>query len=408
MAKTLVMPKFGLTMKEGFITKWLKNEGDLIEKGDAVLEIETEKLTNVLESPFEGTLLKISAPAGDAYPIASVLAYIGEHGEDISALLTGDFIATPIKPCANKHSSQSAAPGRADPGGRVKASPKARALAKTLDVDYRQLTGSGPNGRIIAQDVADAASGLRADASNSAVEAFTNRHARGAGIPYSGMRKAIGSSMSASWSNAPMVTHHTRLDLHELLLLREQLNSGSSEGEAKIGVLDMLSKIILRTLTDFPIVNATLHGDEILVHDTVNLGIATAVEGGLLVPVVRAAERLSLFELSNEIKTLTAKARNGRLTQLEMSGGSVTITNIGGIGSVDFFTPIINPPEAAIFGIGRTEETPVVRNGEIVVRPLCGFSFTFDHRIIDGAPAAEFLAAMQQYLTRPARAIFEV
>ena len=324
-----------------------------------------------------------------------MLAYIGEPGE-----------ALPSRESAG--AAEFAGEGAADSGVRVKASPKARALAKALGVDYRQLTGSGPGGRIIAQDVAAVLPSEHIDdAKNSREPETPGRRACEERIPYSGMRKAIGRSMSASWSNAPMVTHHARLDLHESLLLREQLNNGLAAGELRIGVLDILAKIILRTLADFPMVNATLSGDEIIVHNTVNLGIATAVPDGLIVPVVRAAEGLSLFELSREIKALTAKAKNASLTPAETVGGTVTITNIGGLGSVDFFTPIINPPEAAIFGIGRTEETPVVRDGDIVIRPLCGFSFTFDHRIIDGTPAAEFIAAMQKYLARPARAIFE-
>jgi pyruvate dehydrogenase E2 component (dihydrolipoamide acetyltransferase) len=220
------------------------------------------------------------------------------------------------------------------------------------------------------------------------------------------MRKAIGDGMHRSWQAAPMVTHHVRADVTALLALKDELNSDLAEGEGRIGMVDLFAKIAARAIQDFPILNATLDGGEIRIPDAVNIGVAVAIENGLVVPVVKNAGGKDLFAVSREIKELTAKARSNRLGREDMSGGTFTISSIGGYDSVDFFTPIINQPESAILGICRTQETPVVRDGEIVIRSLAGLSLTFDHRVIDGAPAAEFLGAILKYLEKPLRAVF--
>ncbi|MDR1726906.1 MAG: 2-oxo acid dehydrogenase subunit E2 [Acidobacteriota bacterium] len=405
MAVEVVMPKLGLTMTEGLVVNWLKNEGDAVKKGDGLLEIETEKLTNVVESPADGVLLKAVGRVGESLPIRAVLAYVGAPGEAVpEAAASAPVAAAAPEPAAATAVAPPAVTGK---GGRVFASPAARALARKLGIDYTRVAGTGPGGRIVKKDVADYGAAAAAASAAAAVAAPAVATTR----PYAGMRKAVGDGMLASWSQAPMVTHHMRADVAELLALREQLNRDLGEGEVKVGVLDLLAKIVARAIKDHPIVNATLchtpSGGEIRIPGAVNLGIAVAVENGLVVPVVRDAGGKSLFAVSREIKELTAKARAGRLRRDEMSGGTFTISNVGGYGSVDFFTPIVNQPESAILGVGRTVETPVARNGEVVIRPLTGISLTFDHRVIDGAPAAEFLATLQRHLARPARAVFE-
>jgi pyruvate dehydrogenase E2 component (dihydrolipoamide acetyltransferase) len=221
------------------------------------------------------------------------------------------------------------------------------------------------------------------------------------------MRRAIGDAMSLSWSTAPMVTHHVRADVTELLALRAQLNDDLAEGAVKIGVLDLFVKIIAKSIRDFPLIGARLSGNEIIFPGAINIGVAVALSDGLVVPVVKDADRKSLFAISREIKELVGKARGNALVPGDMGDGVFTISAIGGYESVDFFTPIINQPESAILGICRTQETPVVKNGEIVIRSLAGLSFTFDHRVIDGAPAAEFLAALLKHTENPLRIIFE-
>ena len=413
MAVEVVMPKLGLTMTEGLIVNWLKKEGDAVKKGDGLLEIETEKLTNVIEAPADGVLLKIIGQAGRSLPIKAVLAYIGNPGEklpDTAPTMTATAPAVKAAATSPENSPTAGAsenapmPGVVGRKGRIFASPAARALARKLGVDYTQLVGTGPGGRIVKKDVADyGASAAAPREFSSPMFAKTNM----ATMPYAGMRKAVGDGMSASWSKAPMVTHHMRADVTELLALREQLNRNLDEGALKIGVLDLFAKIVTRAIKDHSIINATLNGNEIRIPDTVNLGIAVAVDNGLIVPVVRNAGRKDLFTVAREIRELTTRARAGQLRLDDMKGGTFTISSIGGYDSVDFFTPIVNQPESAILGICRTVDTPVVRDGEIVIRPLTGLSLTFDHRVIDGAPAAAFLATMQKYLDKPARAIFE-
>jgi pyruvate dehydrogenase E2 component (dihydrolipoamide acetyltransferase) len=403
------MPKLGLTMTEGLIASWLKKEGDAVKKGEGLLEIETEKLTNVIEAPVDGTLLRILGEVGSSLPIAAVLAYIGDPGEKIPegpvaeaavAVAAAETVSASA-PVAATIPDAATAPASGK-SGRIKASPAARALAKNLGIDYTLLTGTGPGGRIVKEDVLAAQTGGGFAAARS-----TSAPATVQTLPYAGMRKAIGDGMHRSWSAAPMVTHHVQADVTALLDLKDQLNSDLAEGESRIGVVDLFAKIVARAIRDFPIVNATLADGEIKIPSTVNIGIAVAIDNGLVVPVVKDTGGKDLFAVSREIKELTAKARNNRLSRDEMSGGTFTISSIGGYGSVDFFTPIINQPESAILGICRTQETPVVRDGEIVIRKLAGLSLTFDHRVIDGAPAAEFLAAILKYLEKPLRALFE-
>ncbi|MDR1571577.1 MAG: 2-oxo acid dehydrogenase subunit E2 [Clostridiales Family XIII bacterium] len=400
MVTKLVMPKLGLTMKEGMIARWIKEEGDTLKKGDDVLEIETEKLTDILESPVDGTLLRMMGRPGDSLPIAAVLAYIGEPGEPIPEEAAAPDSAQASDSAQAPENAQAPESAQAPDGrGKVRASPAARALAGRIGLDYALLSGTGPGGRIVKRDVEAAAASPQPRAGLPAPPPRS--------VPYAGMRKAIGSAMSASWSAAPMVTHHARADMTELFALRSRLNEGIEDGGGRIGLLDIFVKIVAKAIGSFPIMGATLSGDEIILPGNVNIGIAVAVEGGLVVPVVRDAGRKDLFAVSREAKGLVAKARGKALAPGDVGGGSFTISSIGGYGSVDFFTPIINQPESAILGICRTQDTPVARDGGIVVRPLIGLSLTFDHRVIDGAPAAEFLALLIRYVENPLRAVFE-
>jgi len=491
------MPKLGLTMQEGLIVNLLKSEGDNVSKGESVFEIETEKLTNVVESPADGVLLRIVCAPGDSLPIASVLAYLGEAGEAVPDAQAareeaGSGGAAPeAKPQAE--GSYGAAqegggssgmwsfpdipgPGAGDasdpdaewlpdhdaewlqdhdadgsPAGRTKASPAARALARKYGIDYELLTGTGPGGRIIREDVlrhceqskTAGRTSLRLAVPEDVVRLCEQKEAAGrespgsaisedavspcgqseasppvqktptegtaiteAVIPYADTRKLVGDNMAHSWSAIPMATHHVKADISELVNIKAQLNAGAADSAAKIGLLELFAKTVTRTIADFPVFNSSLTDAGIYLHEQINLGIAVAIRGGFVIPVVRDAGRKNIFTLSREIKSLSGKAAAGKLEPGDIGGGTFTISHIGPCGSVDFFTPIINSPESAILGIGRTVETPVVKDGVIVIRSMTGLSLTFDHRVIDDAPAAEFLAALLDYIEQPLRAVF--
>lgn len=408
MAVELVMPKLGLTMTEGLIINWLKAEGEMVQAGEGVLEIETEKLTNIVESPVNGTILKIIGEVGETLPIAAVLAYIGESGEMIAETAGSGARIVESEPGESEIKYESEIKQETVPvisrndSGRIKASPAARALARSLGIEYTDLAGTGPGGRIIKQDIEDAYSSKRVMIAPSS----SKRPRDGSSMPYTGIRKAIGEGMSKSWSIAPMVTHHVKADVTELVSLREQLNDGCKDGDVKVSITDLFAKITAYTIMEFPVMGATLKDNEIHIPGVVNIGVAVALEKGLVVPVIRNADAKTLFEISMESKALITKARNNALGLDDMSGGTFTITNVGGYGSVDYFTPIINQPESAILGIGRAVKEPVVRDEAIVIRFMAGLSLTFDHRVIDGAPAAEFLAALLRHIEKPARILF--
>lgn len=380
MATAIRMPKMGLTMKTGTVAKWLKNEGDRVKKGEPVVEIMTEKITNTVEAPVDGILLKIVANKGAKLPIDSLLAVIGEEGEDISALLAeapaGTAATAPAAPAA---------------GERIKISPAARKLAEEHGIDYTRIKGTGPEGRITREDVEKAiAEGVCPADNRPTLEV----------IPYEGMRRAIGDNMAYSWSVAPKVTHHTSVDMSGMIALRKSINNGVKERD-KVSITDLLVKAVARALEIRPRVNVTLDGEEIKVLKDINIGVAVALADGLVVPVIRNANQKSLYQVSKEIKDLAKRARRNKLQPDELTGGTFTITNLGVYGSVDWFTPIINQPESAILGVGRTVERPVVVDGQIVIRPIMGLSLAFDHRVIDGAPAAEFLKVLIDLIENP-------
>jgi pyruvate dehydrogenase E2 component (dihydrolipoamide acetyltransferase) len=407
MATILVMPKLGLSMTEAKILEWLKNEGDAVERGDGIVNIETEKIVYTIEAPAAGFLLKILARVGDVLPIGATLAYIGAAGEGVpeaGQAETAEREQTRTATTAKEQVAHVQEPGK---GRRVKISPVAKALAEKLNIDYSAITGTGPNGRIVKEDIiALSESAAQATAAEPVQEGRTIEGDTLDQIPYSGMRKSIGTNMSRSWNLAPKVTHHVLMDVTELLELRKKLNADLTDGQIKISVTDMLTKIAAKAIEKHPLVNSILEQDSIRLLKNINIGIAVSLEQGLIVPVIKDADKKDVFTIGTEIRILSEKARTNSLKLEDIQGGTFTITNVGAYGSVDFFTPIINQPESAILGVGRLKEAPVVIDGEIVIRSLMGFSFSFDHRVIDGAPAAQFLATVMDYMKNPARAIF--
>jgi len=381
MAVEITMPKMGLTMVIGKVGRWLKNEGDSIIKGDAILEIMTEKITNILEAPATGTLLKIAAAEGTEFPVGGVLGYIGAAGEIIAG-------KEPVAPAGVQE--------------RIKITPAARKLAEEMKVDMSKLVGTGPSGRITREDIEKAVE--PSVLAGPSIQTAEDRPAAAAGVaaftgtPYNGIRRVIGEHMAKSWGIAPKVDYHVSVDISALNAMRKAINK---DREDKISLTDILVKAGAKALRMRPHINSSLVGDEIRSYQEINIGVATSLENGLVVPVVKNADVKTLSQVSREAKDLAKRAKAGQLSLAEMQGGTFTITNVGVYNSVDWFTPIINQPESAILGIGRTVETPVALDGQVVIRPMLGISLSFDHRVIDGAPAAEFLAVLLRLIEQP-------
>ena len=445
MAKVIVMPKLGLTMTEGTVSKWLKGEGDAVKDGEDLFEVETDKLTNTIKATDSGTLLKIVAAEGETVACLKPVAVIGEPGEDYAALLGGEAPAAPkvTEAAAAAVASAVAAGGAAvrAAGERVLASPAAKKLAKSLGIDIALVAGTGPKGRITEEDVknykpAGAApspmpedSGPKVKASPLAAKVAADigvelkdipAHGRvlaadilaavqGAGtgpapaapreeaVPMNGMRKAIANNMLNSHMTSPTVTFNLGIDMTELKRLREQLKSD----DVKVSYTDLLVKIVAKALTEFPLLNCSVDGNKIIYKHYVNMGVAVALDNGLVVPNVRDADKKTLSEISAEVKELAAKAREGRLPMDALSGGTFTITNLGMYG-IESFSPIINQPEVAILGVNTMEDKVVVVNGEICVRPIMNLSLTADHRVVDGSVAAQFLQRIKKLMENPA------
>lgn len=451
MAIEVVMPKWGLTMKEGKISRWFKAEGDSVKKGEPLFEVETSKITNSVEAPADGVLFQIVVPAGETVPVRTVVAVLaqpGEQPERREAVVRAD---------AGKAAESSAtAVGGGDPkdGKFVPASPVARRLAKELGIDLARVSGTGPGGRVTEQDVRDfqesgagaldvspTAKALAEEAGidlatirgtgkggritkadvlqamnpalqkpagaaeqvSPAVAAWPDLTTPGAGIiPLQGMRKVIAENMLLSLRQSAQLTVFVEIDATELTAFRDRLRAKySRQNDLKISYTDIIALAVCRALRDFPIMNSWLTEEGILIHDQVHLGIAVALPDGLIVPNVKNAQQKSIRQLATEIRALAGKARDGKLTMDEIQGGTFTITNVSMLG-VDGFTPILNPPETAILGVGRAVDKPAVHRGEISVRTMMTLSLTFDHRVTDGAPAMRFLRTLADYLEEPA------
>lgn len=439
MSVTVCMPRWGLTMKQGLISKWLKNEGDRVEKGDDLFEVETEKVTNVVEAYASGILFQIVVPAGTKVEVGTIVAVIadpGEKPERIEGIQKGEVVeaeAAPPKAAAAKSAAGEAKPERK---AFAPSSPAARRLAKELGVDITNVRGSGPGGRVVEADVqkyheegppAPKATPLAAEMARQEGLDLSTIAGTGDGgkitredvqkalkareapaealppksIPFTGMRKAVADNMFASLQGSAQLTQFTDIDAAELIRFRDEVREEYAHDETvKISLNDLIVMAVSRALKRFPLMNSTLVGDEILLHDSAHVGVAVALKEGLIVPVLRDADRKGLLRIAREIRELAQKAREGKLSVDEVTGGTFTVTNLG-MFRVDGFTPILRPPESGILGVGRVVEKPAVFKGEICVRPLMTLSLTFDHRVVDGAPAAEFLQTLARYLEKP-------
>ncbi len=393
-ATTVVMPKLGLTMTEGTIQKWLKQEGDRVEKGEPLVEITTEKLNFQYESPASGILRKIFHHEEAVVPVATPIAIIAEEGEALS-----EFEA--IKPEVPVEAPAPAAIQREirEPGKRIFASPVARKTAQEKGIDLSSLKGSGPGGRIIQTDVIRAVERVQTEGVRPSIP--TQKPADKL-IPLKGIRKIIAKRMTESFQNIPHFYLSVEVDMSAVQDLKERVKD---EVEKRAGVrftlTDILVKVVASALKDHPIINSRIEGDQIRLLEEINVGVAIATEDGLIVPVVHRADQKSLAEIASVVRDLTRRAREGKLSLEDIGGGTFTLSNMGMLG-IDKINPIINPPECSILGVGRTIEKPVARGGEIKIKPMALFSLSSDHRIVDGAVAGLFLNRIREIIENPA------
>lgn len=428
MANLVIMPKQGLLMTEGTIISWLIAEGETIEAGQPLFEMETDKLTIEIESPASGTLLKILKGEGEVVPITETIAIIGEPGENYASFLDQGSQApvAEVKEAPAEAVQPSLTTVARKPGERVRMSPRARGLAQKHQLAVEEIAGSGPEGLIIERDVKAA---LEAKATKPKATPVARKMAEEHGldlaqiggdqrinkeavskvlssqvkaehletlVPMTGMRKVIAERMKLSLETMAQANHRMKIDVSELVRMREKLKTSG----VKISYNDIFMKMTAQTLMEFPMINASLTEGGILTKHYVNLGMAVSVPNGLVVPVIKDAHLLTLQGLGQASEALVEKAKKGGLTLDDYSGGTFTISNLG-MFDVDDFTPIINPPESAILGIGKIEKQPVVLEDQVVIRPMVTLSLSYDHRIIDGALAAQFLQSLKAKLTNP-------
>ena len=415
MAYEVLMPQLGLTMEEGTVSQWIKHEGDAVKAGDVVVEITTDKLTNEITSEQDGVLLKIVAQEGEDVPVKGLLAYIGQPGEQVGGTAPAAAAASAApsaEPAAASVSAPAALPAAG--GKRIRISPLARKIARQMGVDYTALTGTGPSGRIVKRDIlaaAEAAPKAAAPAPAARKSAAPAAAPAGTAFPVknlelmegdtveklTGMRKVVAQRMYTSAVEIPTVTQTVKVDVTALLAFRKKLKE---EGHA-FSVNDFVLKAVAKALRRHPEILVSLDGEQIIRRAHVNLGMAVALDAGLIVPVIRDADLLSLEALSARAKDLAERARANQLGADEYKGSTFTVSNLGMFG-VESFTPIINQPDAAILGVNCTEDELVMEDdGTIAKHQVLRISLTFDHRLLDGAVAAKFEMTVRDLLEHP-------
>ena len=438
MSVNVTMPKLGMTMKVGKVSKWYKNEGDSVEKGEDLFEVETEKINIKVESPGSGNLFQVVVPAGTTVPIGTILAVItedGEQAERIEGIQASEVVEMESDPAKPQSAEAETGPKQEK---RILATPSARRVAKELGVDLAFVPGTGPDEKIKEADVrkfheegppapkitplaAEIAKQEGLDISKITGTGENGKITRGdvqralaapavaqeevssdvKVIPFEGMRKIIADNMHASLQNAAQLTAFTEVDVTEMVQFRDLMREEYKRDDSvKISYNDIIVMATARALMRHRIMNSTLVGEEIMLHDTVHLGIAVALSEGLIVPKLRNAEKKSLLQIAKEVRELAQRAREGALAIEDVTDGTFTISNVSMLG-MDGFTPVLNPPETGILGVGRVIEKPAVFEGEITIRHMMTLSLTFDHRVADGAPAMAFLKDLARYLAQP-------
>jgi pyruvate dehydrogenase E2 component (dihydrolipoamide acetyltransferase) len=429
MATEIKLPRLGQGMESGTIVKWLKSEGDKVEKGEPLYELDTDKVTQEVEADASGVLLKISVSAGEV-EVGKTIAVIGEQGEEVAAEPAGDDTAghdTAAEEVeVDDDAQEEGSPGPAreeerergrrasagmseqvtelrqpsdDNGGRVKASPLARRIARERGIDLSAVAGTGPDGRVVAEDVERSA----ASGGPEPVAAPAAAPVEGVEVQqFSSMRKTIARRLTEAWQ-APVFQLGLTVDMTRALELRARLVELHGDG-VKPTISDLLTKISAAALMRHRAVNALYKGDAVELHPTANIGIAVAVPNGLVVPVIPGCERKSITEIANARGAVVDRARAGKLQSADLEGGTFTISNLGMYG-IERFIAVLNPPQAAILAVGSIEDKVVASEGQPVVRPRLELTLTCDHRAIDGATGAEFLRDVKTFLEEPGLAL---
>ncbi len=439
MAQIIEMPKLSDTMTVGTLVKWLKNEGDTVKTGDMLAEVETDKATMELECFFDGTLLKVFAPAGSQVAIGEALCAVGKPGETVEApakaappaqeepkkeepkqsAAKAESAPTPAQkpttasPADTKPSTETkSAPARSE-GQRVKISPLAKKLADEKGIDPSLVEGSGPGGRIVRADILaaeKAGTGKKgsAKASSSAPSTFTGGSVSRTGtiqeeraVPVSNMRGVIAKRMVESTTTIPYIYVDIEIDVEPLLAIRQQLNTGLEKEGVKLSVNDFVLKGCAEALRRVPAINSSWEGNQIRYFGAAHVAFAVALEDGLITPVIKDAHQKSVFQISTEAKALGKKAKDKKLQPHEYTGGTFCVSNLGMMG-IPRFTAIINPPNSAILAVGAAVAKPVIKNGHIVPGQTMTVTLSGDHRVFDGAVGAQFLGALKSILEAPA------
>ncbi len=466
MAKAVIMPKFGFTQEESTIVAWLKQEGDFVERGDPIAEVTTDKINMEIEAPETGYLRGIRFQAGQEVPVTEVIAFILQEGEDIptdmpevveapgpgasagaeaaptSSVPAAGTVIAAVTPVARRMAEaegidltqvEGTGPGGkitredveaylagrgAQPAtpGVVRATPAARRLAREHDLDLAAIPGSGPRGRVQEKDVLAVAQAAAVPAPTTtpapvpptapAPRPTPAPSGEPVVIPMEGMRRTIAERLQASYQEAPHVTFTLDIDMTSAIALREAANKRLAEGQPRVSMTAVLIKACAWALRQHPTVNAYLIKDQIMLMPDINVGMAVALDAGLIVPVVRRADRKGLLEIGAEVADLTARAREGRLHPAEVMDGTFTVSNLGMYG-IDRFTAIINPPQVAILAVGRTVKRFVPdENDQPIARPMMSVTLVVDHRVIDGALAAQFVSTLRDALEAPSILLF--
>jgi pyruvate dehydrogenase E2 component (dihydrolipoamide acetyltransferase) len=412
MAEIVNMPKLGLTMTSGKITRWVKKLGDRVAAGESIVEIETDKISSEVEAPIDGYLLQILAEEGDEINITAPICIVGEKDEAIAEVSSS--VAASASLPATEVQDLTAAPAASEAsaaGARIFITPIAKILTREYGIDPAELKGSGPNGRIVKKDVLAAR--------ESQIKQLNQREALQQApvqqapvqpiqmqpgdrkVPLAGVRKIIAKRLTQSKHDIPHTYFKISIEADSIISIKKMVSDAiKAKTGRKVSLNDLIIKAVASALESFPDINASLVGDEIIYHGDINIGMAVNSDKGLIVPVIRNAAGKSLSELCRSTAAMIEKAGKGELSYEDISGGTFTVSNLGAF-HIDEFTAIINPPESAILAVGRATETPCARNGEIVIRNIMNLTLSVDHRIIDGALAAQFLKKLKDTLEDP-------
>jgi pyruvate dehydrogenase E2 component (dihydrolipoamide acetyltransferase) len=399
LADQVILPRLGQGMESGTIVRWLKSEGDEVAKGEPLYELDTDKVTQEVEADVGGVLLRILVPEGEV-PVGTPVAFLGEAGEEVPeveatpAAAPPERAPEPVAVSAEQPQLVEERPsGTASADGRIKASPLARRIARERGIDLAALSGTGPEGRIVAEDVERAAvAGPPAAARTAPVRAGAVER-----VELTSLRKTVARRMTEAWA-APAFQIVMSADMMRAQELRARLVE--RHPEERPTVTDVLTKVCAVALMRHREVNALYAGDAIELHPSANVGIAVATERGLIVPVIPGCEGLTVAQIASARADLVTRARDGKLQTADIEGGTFTISNLGMYG-VEQFVAVLNPPQAAILAVGAIEERAVARGGELTARPMMTMTLTCDHRTIDGATAADFLRTVKEFLEEP-------